>query len=60
MPFDFSYAKGSDDLPLDRPPLAKTASDVEPEQIHIALAGASAPPFAKFNIYCSCLDKRQL
>lgn len=39
VPFDFSYAKGSDDLPMDRPPLAKTASEVEPEQIHIALAG---------------------
>jgi hypothetical protein len=39
IPFDYSYAKGSDDLPIDRPPLAKTVSDVEPEQIHIALAG---------------------
>ena len=39
VPFDFSYAKGSDDLSMDRPPLAKTASEVEPEQIHIALAG---------------------
>ncbi|EIE18216.1 Metallo-dependent phosphatase [Coccomyxa subellipsoidea C-169] len=42
VPFDFSYAKGSDDLPLDRPPLAKIASEVEPEQIHIALAGEGA------------------
>ena len=41
VPFDFSYAKGSDDLPMDIAPLAKTASEVEPEQIHIALAGAS-------------------
>lgn len=41
VPFDESYEKGSDDLPMDQPPLAKTTSEVEPEQIHIALAGDS-------------------
>ena len=45
VPFDDSYAKGSDDLPLDQPPLAKLVNETAPEQIHIALAGGlSLPP----------------
>ena len=39
IPFDHSYATGSDDLPLDQPPLAKVVNETAPEQIHIALAG---------------------
>lgn len=43
VPFDDkSYAPGSDDMRMDRAPLKKTASEVEPEQIHIALAGEIA------------------
>lgn len=58
IPFDYSYAKGSDDLPLDRPPLAKTASEVEPEQIHIALAGVYGFPFKVVIISCAACPKR--
>ena len=42
VPFDASrFKKGSLDLPLDAPPLARNASSVDPDQIHIALAGMS-------------------
>ena len=44
IPFDDSYVKGSDDLPLDQPPLAKVVNETAPEQIHIALAGISCQP----------------
>lgn len=50
IPFDFSYATGSDDLPLDRPPLAKLVNETAPEQIHIALAGAACQPL--FHAQC--------
>ena len=39
IPFDHSYTTGSNDLPLDQPPLAKVVNETAPEQIHIALAG---------------------
>jgi len=42
VPFDQSYATGSDDLPLDKAPLAKVVNETAPEQIHIALAGEHA------------------
>lgn len=42
MPFDNTYATGSDDLPLDKPPLAKVVNETAPEQIHLALAGGDA------------------
>ena len=43
IPFDDTrFKKGSKDLPIDKPPLAKVTGEDEPEQIHIALAGQLA------------------
>lgn len=40
VPFDNRTLKiGSNDMPIDDAPLVKVASETEPEQIHIALAG---------------------
>ena len=43
IPFDTSFPLGSDDLPLDRPPLARPAGagPADPHQIHLSLASGS-------------------
>ena len=42
QPFDSRLQTGSEDLPLDHPRVRRTASEYEPEQIHITLAGSQA------------------